>query len=517
MSIQRSLTEQSLIRSELAPRRAMALQGPPYEEFSLVESSQSFERFRRIIVVQKWKILAFMVLAMGLAIIVQFTIPKLYEASALIKVDRHSALGVVGQEASQVSSVDDMDQVLTTQMELAQSDPVVRPVAENYNLLTVEKQLKGLSPQETEKKRAAPIELKRLKITRPPNSYLIRIAYRAHDPKLAAAVANGIAQSLSEHANDTWNRSYTQLSALVVEDMEALRAKMETSTKVLAAYEQELGMVNPQEHATILSNRYAQLNTEFTNAQEERLRREAVLSAISGSTALAAAQAAEGTAQGSLLSNALEKVNEARQQFTSVHAYYGENHPEYKKAQKQLDEAEVQLAELRENAKDRAAAEYQQALGHENRLKWLVEKTKGEVNNLNTKALQYDQLRSEAENDRKLYEDLADRTRIADLNKQFQNATVQVTSEALPPQEHIFPKLMVNLPVAFVLSGILGVLGAVLEAAGHGDRLGQSGVPPQFVLSGFANLSIRNEIRLLKVLQNNRNYRILQDLAVRLP
>jgi capsular exopolysaccharide synthesis family protein len=247
--------------------------------------------------------------------------------------------------------------------------------------------------------------------------------------------------------------------------MDSLRAKMETSTKTLAAYEQTLGMVDPQQRVTVLSNRYSQLNTEYTAAQEERLRREAVLSAITGSKSLAAAQAADGATQSSLLSDAIKKEEAARQQFASVRAFYGENHPEYKKASKELNEVETEIAELRENTGDRAEAEYQQALGRENRLKRVLEQTKKEVDNLNNEALQYEQLRSEADSDRKLYQDLADRTRVADLNKQFQNATVQVAAAALPTQEPLFPKLPIDLAAAFVLSGVLGVLGAVFIKA----------------------------------------------------
>jgi polysaccharide biosynthesis transport protein len=451
--------------SQLPIQPARSIQTLPYETPSPVGSGRSIERLSNIIGLQKWKILAFMLLAMAVAAGIQLVIPKTYEASSLVKVDRHSASGVVGQEAAQVSSIDDMDQIITTLMELAQSDPVVRPITEKYDLLKAEKQLGGLSSAEIEKKRAAPIVLKKLTVTRPPNSYLIRIAYRATDPTLAAAVANGIAQSLSAHANDTWNRSYTEVSALVVQDMGALRAKMENSTKTLAEYEQKLGMVDPQQRATVLSSRYSQLNTEFTAAQEERLRREAVLAAILGSRSLAAAQAADGAAQSSLLSEAIQKEEAIRQQFAGIRAFYGENHPEYKKAAKEVDEVEAEIAELRQNTRDRAEAEYRQALGRESRLKELLDSTRKDVNDLNGQALQYEQLRSEAESDRKLYQDLADRTRVADLNKQFQNATVQVAAGALPPQAPIFPKLPIDLAVAFVLSGVLGVLGAVLMKA----------------------------------------------------
>src|ERR1700675_3442418 len=92
--------EELLIRSPLALRPAVPLQNLPYQELSPVEGSRAFERFRRIIFVQRWKILALMGAAIALAIIIQIAMPKLYEASALVKVDRHSALGAVGQEAS---------------------------------------------------------------------------------------------------------------------------------------------------------------------------------------------------------------------------------------------------------------------------------------------------------------------------------------------------------------------------------------------------------------------------------
>src|SRR6202030_454830 len=245
----------SLNRSQLAMSSDRHIPSLSYEARSPVETGRSVEQLSQIINLQKWNILALMALAMAIAVGIQFVIPKSYEASSLVKVDRHSAMGVVGQEAAQVSSVDDMDQTITTLMELAQSDPVLRPVEEKYDLLNEESQLKGLSPVEAEKRKLAPITLKKLKVSRPPNSYLIRIAYRANDSNLAAAVAHRLAQSLSEHANDTWNRSYTELSALVVQDMNALHAKMDNATKTLAAYAQKLGMVDPEQRATSLSSR----------------------------------------------------------------------------------------------------------------------------------------------------------------------------------------------------------------------------------------------------------------------
>jgi len=434
---------------------------PAPTDMSPIDGSASLSQFIKIVRRQRWKLMAFVAVATLAVVGVQLIVPKVYEATALVKVERHTAGGVVGQEASQVSSVDDMDQVIATEIELAQSDPVLRPVVERYKLLPVKSKNSRSASQQNG---AAPIRLDALKVTRSPSSYLIRISYRAHDAKLAADVANAVAQSLSEHANDTGKSSYEKLSTLVAQDMSELRSKMQASAQQLGEYEKELNMVDPEQRVTILSARLGQLNTDLTAAQDERIRREAILAQVNNSNTLASAQAAQAAAQDPLLSEAVQRLNVARQQFTSVRSYYAEGHPEYVKAQKQVQEMEAQVNELKARAKERAAADYEQALGREKRLSSVLQQTKEESDSLKARTYQYEQLKSEADNDKKIYEDLATRTRLAGINQQFQNATVMLAGQALTPPDAVFPKLWINLPVAVILSGILGILIAVFAS-----------------------------------------------------
>ena len=456
-----------ILKNGEASLNEQVLHLPPYLSIvpSSLEPEASLAHFTKIIRRHKTFLLAFIGIAMLAAIIVQFTIPKLYQATAVVKVDRHAAGGVIGQEAAQVSSVDDMDQIITTQMEIAQSDPVLRPIAEKYNLLEVEQQFRFMDAAEVQLKRSAPIELKHLKVTRPPNTYLIKISYRAYDRKLAADVANAIADSLSKHANDTENHSFAEVSDVIARDMVQLRAKMQASAQSLAAFQRELNMVDPEQRTTVLTSRLTQLVTEFTNAQSERLHREAILKGVTSGGTLASAQAADSDLQINLLNDAVQRRNVMRQQFASIRAFYGEKHPEYRKAKQQLEETETEVAQMIANAADRARVDYTQAQRRESGLKMLMDQTKNEVNDLNLRELQYQQLKSEAENDKKLYEDLQTRTQEADINRQFQNATVQIAAPAAPPDEQIFPRLIIDLPLAFVLSALLGICGVVLVNA----------------------------------------------------
>jgi capsular exopolysaccharide synthesis family protein len=425
----------------------------------------------KILYKQRWKLMHFVTIAMLLAVTLQFAFPRLYSSTAILRLDRHSAAGALGQEASQISSINDMDEIITTDMEMAESDPVVRPVAEKYHLVDSPQGSsiwsRWFSPKPNAaaiaRAKAAPIILKGLKLSRPANTYLIRVTYRAwRDPQLASQVANGIAESLVKHVQESLDQSYSDLSSAIRRDMEQLRSKMDISQQRLAEYEKELNMVDPEQHSTVLTSRLTQLLTEYTVAQTDRLHKQAIFEGITKSPTLAETQALQaGSSRQSLLDEALGRLAVARQQFATARSYYGENHPEFRKAKQQLDEAETQVENARLATNDEAAAEYRQALGRELLLKRQFEATKAEVDGLKAHALEYSQLKTEAENDRRMYMDLEARTRDADVNRQFRDATIQFVAPALPPVDPIFPKLIVNLPIALVLALILGILGAL--------------------------------------------------------
>jgi capsular exopolysaccharide synthesis family protein len=425
------------------------------------QASNSLARFLQVIREQFWKILAFMIIAMVATVIVSKLLDQLFESTVIIKVDRHSVAGVVGQEASQTLPVNDMDQIITTQMELIQSDPVLRPVVEKYHLLELENQFSGLKADEAARLRQAPVVLKRLKVMRPPNTYLIKVTYRANGPKLAADITNDIAKSYLARLNEAHSHSTSEVSVLITKQLQDLRARMDASSAALAQYERELNLVDPEQRTSILSARLLQLNTEFTNIQAERVRKEAIMKSLDSPT-LAAAQA---STTGESLERAIERLDEAKQNFAKTRSTYGENHAEYRKSRDQVAELERQLDQLRTNTKARAQAEYFQASTREQQIARVLNQTKAEFDQLSSRSLQYQQLKRDAENDKKLYEDLYRRTKEADINNGFQDETIQIAAPAVPAAKHVFPNTLLLVALAFVLSGILGVGGALLSDA----------------------------------------------------
>jgi succinoglycan biosynthesis transport protein ExoP len=408
----------------------------------------------------RWRILWFVTASVVATAVISARLRPIYEATATIDVDRQAPAGIIGQEALRVPS-NDADQFLSTQIKLIQSDSVLRPVAERYRLREVEGWKAPEEMVRSGRATEAPVVLKKLKVTRPPNTYLLLISYRSTDPQLAAAVANAIAQSYIEHTYRIRLRSSAALSAFMERQLEELKAKMERSSAALAQFERELNVINPEEKTSILSARLLQLNTEYTGAQAERVRREAAWLSVRGGDM----QAAQASSQGESLRRLTERRNEAQETFARVRAQYGANHPEYRRAAAQLAEIERLLEQTKRNIAERIEIEYQEAVRREQMLERAVNETKAEFDRLNARSFEYQALKREAEADKKLYEELVRKIKEAGINASFQHSAIRLADAARPPLKPVFPKMTLNLALALLFSVLLAVVAAVAADA----------------------------------------------------
>jgi succinoglycan biosynthesis transport protein ExoP len=408
----------------------------------------------------RYKIAAFVGICMFGTYLVSSRLTPIYEATTTVDVDRQAPPGVVGQDSQRVSAVNDSDQFLATQVKLIQSDSVLRPVAEKYSLLERERQL-GDSQQSKEATANAPVLLKQLNVKRPPNTYLLLISYRSPDRNLAADVANATARSYLEHTYNIRIRSSSSLASFMEKQMEELRAKMELSSAALLRFEREMNIINPEEKTNILSSRLLQLNTEYTTAEGDRVRKEvAYQSAKSGTL-----ESAMTSSQGEALKKLMERLNEAEQKFSQIKTQYGERHPEFAKSDAEVRELKRQLDTARQSILKRVDLEYQEALRREDTLKRAVAETKAEYDKINARSFEYQQLKREAEADKQLYEELVRKIRESGINAGFQNNSIRLADMARPPVKPVFPNLRLNLILAMLFSTVLAVGAAVASDA----------------------------------------------------
>jgi capsular exopolysaccharide synthesis family protein len=436
------------------------------------QSSVPLSHYLWILRRHRWKILAFIVAAVAATAAVSSRITPIFEATATVDIDRQTPHGIVGQESVKSNSYNDADQFLATQIKLVQSDSVLRPVAEKYRLLEHERQFDGIAESNVTNAGQAPVVLKKLKVSRPTNTYLLLISYRSPDAQLAADVSNAIAQSYLEHTYKIRYRSSTSLTNFMEKQLEELRAKMERSSAALGQFERELNLINPEEKTNILSARLLQLNTEYTNAQSDRVRKEAAFQSVrSGSM-----EAAQVSGQGEPLRRLTEKLNEAQERFSEIRSHYGANHPEYRKAAAHLAEVQRQHDRTRQNIVQRVEIEYQESRNREAMLQNAVTETKTEFDRINSRSFEYQSLKREAEADKKLYEELVRKIKEAGINASFQNSSIRIADPARPGGKPVFPNLKLNLALALIFSALLAIGAAIV-----GDSLDNTVRDPEQV------------------------------------
>ena len=400
-----------------------------------------------------WKIIACMALAVIATTAISVRLTPEYESTATLYVDRGAAKDIVGRDAKTQSSsvgVADADAYLASQVGMLQSDSVVRPLAEKFNLLEREKQIRETDPPNVQNKvRTAPIVLRGLRVARAPGTYAIQIVYRSTDREISTAVANGIAESYIEHTYDLRIRSSASLSKFMTRQLDELRAKMETSSAKLAALETELNVINPEEKTNILSARLLQVNSEYTKVQGDRVRAESASNALAGGSL----EAGLASSQGDDLRAIQRRLNESRERLADVAVRFGRKHPEYERHQATVQELERQLEASRQSIVRQVAAEYARARNQEALLQKNVADTKAEYDHLNQRSFEYQRAKREAEADRTLYEELVRKIREDEINSGFQNDMVRLSDAARPASRAVYPNIPLNILLAFLLSG----------------------------------------------------------------
>jgi len=240
----------------------------------------------------KWSLLAFIIVSVTATVLVSLRLTPYYESTATLDVDRMIPTGVIGQDApsSRIGN-GDTDQYLSTQIEIIRSDSVLRPVARRFKMGAAET---GKPKADSTRVDEAPIGFGGLRVVRPPKTYLLKISYRSPDPEFAADVANAVADSYKEHTFDIRYRASAEQTVFMDKQIDELRAKMERSSAALAQFEKELNVINPEQKTSILSAQLLQLNTDYTTAQTERIRKEAGRNSVKGGSFEALEVSAQG-------------------------------------------------------------------------------------------------------------------------------------------------------------------------------------------------------------------------------
>jgi capsular exopolysaccharide synthesis family protein len=404
------------------------------------------------------KMAAFVAFALIATAMVTARLKPQYQATATLYLDRSAAKNLVGQDSqSGTANKGDTDAYVASQIQIVQSDAVLRPVREAFKLQDTAANSTEEDRRRTAKLNAAPVRLAGLTVQRPLNTYLLQITYRSPDPALSAAVANAVANSYVDRTFDLRRNSSSTLSKYMSESLAALKDKTTASDEKVAALEKEVGVINPDQKTSVASALLQQLTTEFTTVEIARVKAESVYNSLHAGGLDAALASPEGTR----IADDLAKLKEGQAKFTDVKQRYGPGSTNFHDADAAVTQLQTQVDRDIASAKSQAESDYRKEKDQEAMVQNKLVEAKADYDQLNIRMLDYQRAKQEATADRALYDELVKKIRENDINQSFQNDMVRIADLARPPATSVYPRRNLNLIVAFLASTVLAFIGLV--------------------------------------------------------
>ena len=295
-----------------------------------------------------------------------------------------------------------------------------------------------------------------------PNTYLVKVHFKAGDPQLAADVANAVVAEYMRR--DRANRV-----GLGYEAADWLTERVEESRKAMQASEQALQRFLEKEDLVNVGGTRGLVETEIIEQsrklREARQTRESLANVYAKIRAAGSRvellQEIPAIQEDPLVRDTKSAYLSAKEALDSLGPRYGEKHPTRIAAKARFDAAErAYYGQLRLRAEG-IRSDYELAASTEGDLKSVVDRSMSRIQNLDRKGYDLKVLEREVDTNRELYETFLKRFKETQATADLQLGNARVIDAASAPKDPSWPRMGLLL-VGSALLGFLGGCGLVL-------------------------------------------------------
>ena len=415
-----------------------------------------------ILVKRRWTVLTVAIVLTTLVGIVSFRMQPVYEATARLAVEAETPEIQSFYDLYHITTTDDA--FLQTQVNILQSDNLAWQTIEKTGLgehaefASVAQRGETGHALNVEQNRLIRAFRKHLRVELMRNSHMIEVTFESTDPQLAASVANALVSNYAEYSFHTKYDATRQASAWMEQQLDELKAKVEKSQQALVDYERQNAIVNVNDKQNVVEQRLADLSKDLTNAQSDRLQKQA-LDELVGANEFQVAL----LAQSELLEKLEEKAAELKTQYADAQEQYGPNFPKVVRLRDQVAEIQSLVEKERARVVGRIRHDYEAALAREKLLTAAVAEEKVEVGKLSQLLIQHNLLQREFETNQQLYDKLLQRLKDATVSAGLRATNIHAVDGALVPSVPVRPKKLLNLGIALLAGMIVGITLAFVE------------------------------------------------------
>ncbi len=333
------------------------------------------------------------------------------------------------------------------------------------------------------------LEVKPVRMTR-----LVQVNFRAGDAQLAANCVNELADAFIDQNIEMKFAATEQATSFISEQIKSLQTDIAEKERQLQDWEAKADVVALSDNETNVIDRLGELNKALTDAQIDRVKKEAIWNELRNMSADYIPEAINNP----LIQRLREEYVRLKRDHQQMTERFQPSYPELQRLTVELESARNSLEEEIQNLVKGAYSDFQTALQQERSLEKVFNEQKTAAYQLNSDAILYSGLKLEIENKKEMLNSLLRReseTGVSARLKGLRTSNIRIVDRARAPVRPSSPNKKRNLILALLL-GLGGGVGLAflfdfldntVKTSEDVERYGglpTLGVVPRFSLEG---------------------------------
>ena len=476
----------------------------------------------------QWLILSFLLAVVTIVSIATFRMQPVYSTTARIEIDRENSNVLPFQGADSYDYIMDTENYIETEAKILTSETLALQTIRSTGLASNPEYSSGEGPSDAlasgslaNHRRPAELGafLGSLSVRRVPNSRLLDVTFESTDPQLAARVVNAHIENFREQNFRSRYQAIAQASSWLADQLDELKVKVQKSEDARIEYERKNQIWELDDKQNITTQRLADLNKELTDAQSERMRRQALYEFAKSAEADSVPELRNDAA----LQDLNRKRSDANARYSDALAQYGPNFPKVQRTQGQIKEIEQLIDAEKKAIIAQMGNDFNASRQREMLLSQALDQQKAEANQMAARLVEYNILKREAEANKTLYDGMLTKLKEANIAGALKSSNIRIVDAAMVPSYPSRPAKARNIALAFVV-GLIGGIGLALlreyldntvKTPDDIERLAR--LPSLAVVPAFSDLNGNGKRGLLKGIATNGNDKRVELVAQHLP
>lgn len=431
----------------------------------------ALQQYLRIFTKRKWLITGIVFGAFMIGLFLTLLATPQYTASTQIEISRTSDKITGVADVKQDAQIQDQE-FYQTQYGLLHSNSLAERVVQALRLQDDDEFIEAMGvksksdgeaaaqKRDERIRRAANLLLTHVDIAPIRGSSLVEINFTSASPALSAKVANNWADSFIQSNLERRFESTAYARKFLEGRLVQLRKRLEESERQAVAYSAEQGLISVgspsadgsdvEQPRLLVADNLARLNAELASATAARIIAQSRADSQSGAASLEA-----------LTSQSLSSLRSRRAELAAEYArlmqQFEPGYPPAQALQMQIGSIDKSLAREESRIGQTFRNDSRAAIARENALRAEVNALKAELVSDQSRGIQQNIFRREADTNRQLYDALLQRYKEIGIAGGVGTNNVSVIDRADPPNSPSSPNLLLNIALSLLVGMIIGV------------------------------------------------------------